>query len=202
MSYAMAGGVGEREKLISGCWRAAAERGYRNVTVDHVLMNAGVSEAAFSDHFNTIERVLGAAQAAFLDRLWLEVVAACESAPDWPGKVCEGLQSVISDLAEASDLARAFIVEATSSNFASAERYFASLDQFASMLAEGRRQFPEAEAMPAVTERALIGGVSSVLSGHLLAENAAVLPQLHAPLSEFLLTPYVGPGEARRIAAG
>jgi hypothetical protein len=44
--------------------------------------------------------------------------------------------------------------------------------------------------------------VASVLSDHLLAQEASALPSLEPQLVELLLAPYIGQGEARRTADG
>lgn len=109
---------------------------------------------------------------------------------------------MISSLVEASTLARIFAVEATAASFAAAERQFAALEQFASLLREGRRRYPRAASLPAPTERVLIGGIASIVSQHLLAEDPGALPALESQLVESLLLPYLGEGEAKRFAVG
>jgi hypothetical protein len=103
---------------------------------------------------------------------------------------------------EASSLARVFTVEATAVSLAAAERQFASIDQFAALLGEGRRLYPRAASLPQATERALIGGIFSILSDHLLAENPGAIAALESQLVELLLIPYIGESEARLVSAG
>jgi TetR/AcrR family transcriptional regulator len=194
--------VRERERLIEAFAKAASEHGYRDLTVDQVVRSAGLSRARFEHHFGSKEDGLIAAQGAFLDRIWLDVVGACQTPTDWPQRVRAALQSAISAVVEASSLARVFAVEATAVSLAAAERQFASIDQFASLLGEGRRLYPRAAALPEATERALIGGVFSILSFHLLAENPSAITALESQLVELLLIPYIGEGEARLISAG
>lgn len=191
----------ERDRLIAAFGKAASEHGYRDLTVDHVAHYAGLSRARYEAHFDTKEQGLVAAQDAFLDRLWLDVLAACEAPEEWPAKVRAALGAVISSLVEASTLARVFAVEATAASFAAAERQFAALEQFASLLREGRRRYPRAASLPAPTERVLIGGIASIVSQHLLAEDPGALPALESQLVESLLVPYLGEGEAKRAAA-
>jgi AcrR family transcriptional regulator len=191
----------ERERLIAAFGKAASEHGYKDLTLDHVARYAGLSRARYEAHFGTKEQGLVAAQDAFLDRLWLDVFAACEAPRDWPAKVRSALAAVISSLVEAGTLARVFAVEATAASFAAAERQFAAMEQFASLLREGRRYFPRAASLPAPTERILIGGIASIVAEHLLAEDPGALAAMESQLLESLLVPYLGEGEARRAAA-
>jgi AcrR family transcriptional regulator len=191
----------ERERLVAAVSRAAGEQGYDKLTVEHVVRYAGVSSATFYRHFATTEQGLMAAFDAFLDRLLLEVHAVCETDAGWPQKVRSALGITLSYLAEASNVARVFAVEAAA-NLAATERQFALVESFAAMLRDGRRLYPRAAELPAPTERALVGGIASIISGHLLAEEPQILSDLEPELTEMVLMPYLGQSEAKRVVLG
>jgi AcrR family transcriptional regulator len=199
-SEAASGFAQDRERLIAATAKAVAEHGYSTLTVDQVLRYADVSRAIFDAHFESKEQSLIAAQDAFLHRLWLDAIHACEAPPDWPRKVRAALEAVLTSLAEASGLARAFTVEAAAS-LAAAERQFAAFEEFATLLRDGRRHYPEAASLPEATERALVGGIASIVSNHLLMEDPRAIAALESQLVELLLIPYVGEEEARRVAS-
>jgi AcrR family transcriptional regulator len=190
----------ERARLIAAFGKAASEHGYRDLTLDDVARYAGLSRARYEAHVGTKEQGLIAAQDAFLDRLWLDVLGACEGPGDWPAKVRAALGAMISSLVEAGTLARVFAVEATAASFAAAERQFAAIEQFASLLREGRRRYPQAASLPAPTERILVGGIASIVAEHLLAEDPGALAAMETELLESLLVPYLGERDARRAA--
>ena len=192
----------QRDRLIAAIARGAAEQGFDKLTVEHVVRYAGVSMATFYEHFSTKEQGLMAAFDAFLDRLWLEVSAVCEANTEWPEKVKAALDVTLSYLAEASSIARVFAVEAASASLAATERQLAALENFATLLRDGRRLYPRAAELPAPTERALVGGIASIISGHLLAEEPQVLVDLEPELIELVLIPYLGQSEAKRVALG
>jgi len=193
--------IGEqRERIVAAISKAASEHGYAKLTVEQVLRYAGVPRSTFDAHFDSKEQGLIAAQDAFLDRLWLDVVSACDSPAKWPLKVRGALGAILSSLVEASDLARVFAVEAAAASLVAAERQFAALDQLATLLRDGRRHYPDAASLPDVTERALVGGIVSIVSAHLLMEDRQAIPDLEEQLVELVLIPYLGEGEARRVA--
>lgn len=194
-------GAAPRERLVAAFSRAVSEHGYAALEIDHVLRYAGVSRSTFEAHFSSKEQGLIAAQDAFLDRLWREVVGACDRPVEWPFRVRAALEAVLAAMVEASSLARVFAVEAALTSVAAAERQLAALDRFAELLREGRRHYPQAASLPEITERAAIGGVASVLSGHLLMEDPQAIPPREGQLVELLLMPYLGVDEARRVAA-
>jgi len=191
----------ERDRLIAAFGKAASEHGYRSLTVEQVARYAGTSSARVEEHFASKEEGIAAAQEVFLDRLWLEVLDACAEPAAWPEKVRAALRSILVSLAEASALARVFAVEAKAS-LAAAERQFAVLDRFAELLSNGRRHFPQASSMPSSTERAIVGGVASIISGRLLDEEPQALVALEPELLELVLIPYIGLQQARQFARG
>lgn len=193
---------GQRERLVAAFSKAAAEHGYAQLKVEQVARYAGVPAEAFEAHFESKEQGLVAAQDAFLQRLWLDVITACDSSVEWPLKVRASLRAILASLVEASTLARVFAIEATAASLVAAERQFAALDQFAELLREGREHFPAAATLPAATERGLVGGIASIVSNHLLMEDPQAIPKLEEQLIEFILIPFMGEGEARRVAAG
>lgn len=199
-SKATSGYARDRERLVAAFGKAVAEHGYAELTVDQVVNYAGTSRDIFEAHFESKEQGLVAAQDAFLERLWLDAVHACEDLEEWPLRVRAGLGAILASLVEASTLARVFAVEACAVSLAAAERQFAALDQFAALLRDGRRVYPRAESFPDATERTLVGGIASIVSGHLLMEDPQAIPRLETELVELVLIPYLGESEARRMA--
>jgi AcrR family transcriptional regulator len=193
--------VEQRERIVAAIAKAASEHGYAKLTVEQALRYAGLPRAAFDAHFESKEQALIAAQDAFLTRLWLDVVTACDSSLNWPLKVRAALAAILASLVEAHNLARVFAVEVAAASLAAAERQFAALDRFAELLREGRRLYPDATTLPGATERALVGGIASIVSSHLLMEDPQAIPALEDELVELVLIPYLGEGEARRVAA-
>jgi AcrR family transcriptional regulator len=191
-----------RARLLAAVAKAAGEQGYHEVTVERVSRYAGVSDVDFFQHFESREQALMAAYDSFLEGLWVEATTACEATAPWPARVRGAVGAILASLVEASSMARAFVVEASSASIAGAERQIAAMDRFAGLLREGRVANRRAQQLPEATERTLVGGIASIVSGCLLAEEPQALPALEPQLVELLLMPYLGPAEAKRIAAG
>jgi AcrR family transcriptional regulator len=191
--------AGERGKIVTAIAKAVAEHGYAKLTVEQVLAHAEVTREEFEAHFPSLAQGLIAAQEDFLERLRLEVAAACDLDSAWPDNVRAALNAALAYVADANALARAFTVEATAASLAACERQYAALETLASLLREGRRFYPRAAEMPPATERALVGGVASIISARLLSEEPQALIDLEPQLAEFLLVPYLGRAEASRF---
>lgn len=192
--------MGERERLVAAFTRVASEQGYRRIELDQVAHYAGLPRERLELHFSSKERGLAAAQEDFLEILWLEGTGACELAVGWPRGVQAALRAVIGVMVDTSAVARVFTVEAAAASLAAAERQFAAVDRFATLLKQGRRLYPRAASMPEIAERTLIGGIASILCQHLLDEDPKALLPLEPQMVELLLSPYLGASEARLIS--
>lgn len=191
--------AGERGRIVTAIAKAVAEYGYAQLTVEQVLAHAGVTPEEFEAHFPSLEQGLIAAQEDFLERLRLEVAAACDLDRAWPDNVRAALDAALAYVADANAMARAFAVEATAASLVASERQYAALETLADLLREGRRFYPRAAEMPATTERALVGGVASIVADRLLSEEPKALIDLEPQLVEFLLLPYLGRAEASKF---
>jgi AcrR family transcriptional regulator len=189
-----------RELLLAATARAISEHGVAGLEVERIASYANVPSATFYDHFADEEQALLGASEAFFDRLSSEVSDACDGIDEWPLRVRAALAAIISYLVDASGLARVLALEAAGLSLAATERQFAAFDRFAAQLRVGRRLYPRSASLPPPTERTLVGGVASVLSAHLLAEEVDALAALEPDLVELVLTPFLGQREARRVA--
>jgi AcrR family transcriptional regulator len=190
----------ERARIVAGITKAVIERGHARLTLEQILRYAGVSADTFHSHFASTEGGILAAQDAFLDRLWLEVTAACDPELEWIENLRASIAAGLAYISEASALARVFAVEAAASSLAISERQFATMDAFAGLLRRGRERHPLAAELPEVTERVLVGGIASIVTSHLLSEDPRALEGLEPQLAELVLVYDLGRDEARRIS--
>ncbi|HVS99799.1 MAG TPA: hypothetical protein VHE08_04715 [Solirubrobacterales bacterium] len=181
--------------------RTAAERGYRGATVEAVVRATRLPRHSFEAHFATIDDAILAAQGDFFLRLHRQVERSCSADRPWPEQVRAALTIVLDVVTEAEALARVLLVEAPSASFAGAQRQFEALDGFAALLCGGRRHYPQAVSLPDLTERTLVGGVASIITEGLLAEDTPTLRGLAPQLLELILTPYLGPELAHSASA-
>jgi hypothetical protein len=75
------------------------------------------------------------------------------------------------------------------------------LEHFGEHLLPGRELHPEGERLPQIVEKAMTGGLAMLVAQRLDTGREAELPGLAPEAIQFVLTPYLGTGEARRIAA-
>lgn len=79
-------------------------------------------------------------------------------------------------------------------------RYDRMIDHFAERLLPGRRERPEGEHLPAATEKLMAGGLAMLIAQRIDTGRTAELDALAPEAIQFVLTPYLGTEEARRLA--
>jgi AcrR family transcriptional regulator len=190
----------QRRRLFAGIARALAEQGYAELTVKHVIEAAGVSRTTFYANFdNKRDCVLAAHQDVF-ERLLALLLRACATERDWPQKTRASLAALFAFAEEAPDELRLLTLDALATDLTIARQVVDSNAHLAALLREGRRHTPLGDALPDLTEEALVGAVSAVLTGRLLETGSQGLRDLEPEVVQLILTPYIGGREAARVA--
>jgi AcrR family transcriptional regulator len=190
----------QRERLIAGLAQAVAEHGYNAVTITHITAAAQVSRRAFYEHFQSKEDCFLAAFDVVVSHIRGLVAEAVESVDEWPQQVIIALQTLLRFLASEPDLARLCLVEALTAGNPVAERFKETIDGFVPLLKAGRRERQSSRSLPASTEESLIGALATLISRSIVAGEAEKLETLLPDAVEFVLRPYLGPEEAKRLA--
>lgn len=192
----------QRTRIVQALAEEVVDKGYRDVTVAGIVKRAGVARNTFYDSFaNKEECFLAASDLAGEEamRRISEVVRAAP--PTWPERVRAGLGAFLSFAASESDLARVFVVESLSAGPAAAERYERTVRAVVPFFRIGRRDIGHGDALPATLEETIVGGIFWVVYQRIVTGRADELEELLEEVVEFALTPYLGVGAARRIAA-
>jgi hypothetical protein len=138
-------------------------------------------------------------EAAFA-RLQIRVETACAAEAEWPAQVAAGLRAALDFAAADPASAQVLTNDALVAGEEGYARYERMLSHFGERLLPGRALRPEGE-LPETIELAMTGGIAMLIGQRLGIGRAAQLPALAEGATQFVLTPYVGTAEARRIAA-
>jgi AcrR family transcriptional regulator len=191
----------QRERLIAGLASAVAEHGYNAVTITHITKAASVSRRVFYENFAGKEECFAAAFDVVVDHIGGLVGEAVEVAADWPQRAVAAARSVLGFLASEPDLARLCLVESQSAGPAVATRFHAAVGELVPPLRLGRAERSSGRALPESTEEQVIGALVSLAGRKVAAGEAEQLEELLPDFTEFILSPYLGPDEASRLAA-
>jgi AcrR family transcriptional regulator len=190
----------QRLRLVAGVARALSEHGYASLSVEHVVEQAGVSRSTFYENFeNKHDCVLSAHEMVF-GCLADEIEKACAAERDWPEKVMAAVDAAVAFVSDAPDEARLLSLDVVGADPTVARRVIASNERLAEMLRAGREHCPRAEALPDLTEMALVSSTSSLINAFVTEDRLDQMDQLKPQLVQLLLLPYVGIEEAQRVA--
>jgi AcrR family transcriptional regulator len=190
-----------RERLIASFIALIGEVGYGGATITGVLEGAGVSSRTFYKVFDTIEDCCIAAFDKGVADLRPLLVEAYASEQEWPLRMRAVIATQLTEFADWPDLARLLTVEPFVAGPEVAKRHKAALEGLVPYLREGRK-LRSGDPLPDTAERGILGALNSMIGRQVLAGRGEDLTLLLPDLSQFVLTPYLGAAEARRIAAG
>lgn len=139
-------------------------------------------------------------EAAFA-RLQVRIETACGAEDEWSAQVAAGVRAALRFAAAEPDSAQVLTNDALAAGREGYARYERMLAHFGEQLLPGRALCPEGERLPEIVEKAMTGGIAMLVAQRLDMGRAAELPALAEEATQFVLTPYLGTEEARRVAA-
>jgi AcrR family transcriptional regulator len=194
----------QRERLLAAVPGVVAERGYEAMSVADIVKAAAVSRNAFYKNFSDKQECFATAHDAGHERLFEVLVQPCEEAATIEERVERSLAAGLEALAAEPDVARLLFVEAPSAGEGIALRYHEWLRRYGTLLRSAAPEMPP-ESLPAPeVEGVIVGGIASRIASEVLNGNAAKLPDLAAPLVEYVLAFFrlsePGPKEGKLVA--
>lgn len=134
-------------------------------------------------------------------RLQIRIETACATQTDWPLQVAAAVRAAFAFAAADTAAASTLTSEVLAAGRSGYARYDRMLAHFGEQLLPGRALRPEGQWLPAITEKAMVGGLAMLIAQRVDMGRAAQLPALVAEAIQFVLTPYLGAEEARLTAA-
>ncbi|HET8861855.1 MAG TPA: TetR/AcrR family transcriptional regulator [Solirubrobacterales bacterium] len=194
----------QRERLLAAVPGVVAERGYEAMSVADIVKAAAVSRNAFYKNFADKQECFATAHDAGHERLFEVLVEPCEDGATIEERVERSLAAGLDALAAEPDVARLLFVEAPSAGEEIALRYHEWLQRYGTLLRTAAPEMPpEAQPAPEV-EGVIVGGIASRVASEVLNGRAAKLPDLTAPLVEYVLAFFrlsePGPKEGKLVA--
>lgn len=179
----------QRARLIAAITAIVGEKGYRATTVTDVTHAARMSHRDFYARFDDLATCFAAAFDAGAERLRVAVSEADEPSGAFPNRVDGALAAGLDLLASDPSLARLLFAEFLPREQVVVERYRAWGDRLLTLSRAAAAEGPGASALPESVERAVLGGLASVLSEAVLRDPAR-LPELAPELTAFLTASY------------
>ncbi len=194
----------QRERLIAAVPQVVAERGYEAMSVADIVKAAAVSRNAFYKNFADKQDCFAVAHDAGHEGLFELLAGRCDQGATIEERVEEALTVALAAMAADPDMARMLFVEAPAAGEGMALRYHEWLGRYGALLRLAAPNLPP-QAIPAPeVEGVIVGGIASRVGSEVLHGRAKKLPELVAPLVEYVLAFYrlaePGPKEGKLVA--
>jgi AcrR family transcriptional regulator len=179
----------QRERILNAVARGMARRGYAALTVGSIIAEARVSRTTFYEQFeNKQEAVLGAHQEIFR-RFLTQIEVVCANEEEWPMKLRRGLEAAVDFAVAEPAMALLLSSQAEVADRAVGKTMLATRRRLVELLRNGREQ-PGAPPLPEITEEALVGAISTVLTRAVVDGDLDDAQELSAQLVTFALVFY------------
>jgi len=189
----------QRTRLLDALAECLRERGYEGTTVSMIGQRAGVSKSDFYKQFESKDACFLAAYEDSVSRIRARVMVGCREEDGWSVRVLGGLTALLEHLAAEPAQAQLVLVEGLRAGRGVYDLYQESLQSFVLLLREGAPAPSAGGPPPPATDEAVVGGIASLLARRVLGGETQKLPEFLPEIAEFVLTPYLGVAETRRI---
>lgn len=185
-------GVVQRARLISAMLEAVAEHGWRDVTIDEVVVRCNVTRTTFYAHFSNMEELYLLCLDSVVTHVQTRLaIALPNGAGSLPDTFRLSLTELMRFVSEEPDAARALIVDARCSFPDAAMRRDALLEQLEKCIHVQIRSERVADA-PKITPSGIVGGVASLLYTRIVKGETDGLDALVPQMVYLALVPYIG----------
>jgi len=190
----------QRERLIAGLAATVAIKGYAAVTLTDITRESRVSRRVFYENFESKEQCFLAAFDVVVGHARELGAEATDGISGWSAQAVAVTRAVLAFLASEPDLARLLLVESRGAGPALLARFNEAVGELAPLLALGRAERDTDRPLPDSTEDSVLGALVSLVFRKVAVGEAEGLEELVPECAEFVLSPYVGAGEAARLA--
>ena len=183
----------QRERLFGALVAISSEKGYEATRISDLVKLAGVSRAAFYDHFADKQECLLAAVEALIAQT-LEIVEQAGSTAKGEERVRRSVDAFLGLVASQPAAAKVCFVEIYAAGAAGEAEVDRVLDVFEQFSTSQLEHIPGREGMPPQMVRALIGGLQKVVQKRLYNDEAEQLPGLGGQIADWGLSYPPPPG--------
>jgi AcrR family transcriptional regulator len=178
--------------MLSAVGDVVSVAGYREMSVEDVIVTAGVSRRTFYEHFKNKEDAFLAAYDAVLVQLLSTVQDALDAERTFPGRMCAGLSAFLDFFAREPGFARMCIVEALAAGPEAIARRNGAMAAFAALISDNAQEIGTPLDPPPLTAETIVGGIYEVVYTRIVRGDIRQLPELLADLLYPALLPYEG----------
>lgn len=191
----------QRERILDAVADVTSLAGYAAMSVEDIVVTAGVSRRTFYDHFKDKEEAFLAAYDAVVAQLVERVQRAFAANSAFPARVRDGLGAFLHFVASEPRFADMCIVEVLAAGPQAVERRNEVMRVFAEMVRMAAEADGGGLSPPELTAETIVGGIYEVVYSRVIQGQTSVVLGLLPDLSYSLMLPFIGPAAAKRESA-
>jgi AcrR family transcriptional regulator len=191
----------QRERMLAAVADVSSAASYAEMSVEDIIVTAGVSRRTFYEHFKNKEDAFLAAYEEASGRLLAAVRAGYESRETFADRVHAGIEMFLMLLAADPAFARMCIVEVMAAGPEAVQRRNDAMQAFAMMIEENARELLHEPPPSELTAETVVGGIYDVIYTRIQRGEIRQLPELAPDLAKSALMHYLGPEAAASVAA-
>ena len=191
----------QRERILAAVADVASAASYGEMTVEGIIVTAGVSRRTFYEHFKNKDDAFLAAYEEASMRLLTAVRAAYESREGFAERIQIGIETFLMLLAADPAFARMCIVEVMAAGPEAVQRRNKAMQAFAAMIDENARELLDEAPPSSLTAETVVGGIYDVIYTRIQRGEVGQLPELAPDLVQSALVNYLPP-EAAVVGGG
>jgi AcrR family transcriptional regulator len=183
----------QRERLFGAMVALSSEKGYEATKIADLVKVAGVSRAAFYEHFkDKKECLLGAVDA--LVEPTIKAMEEAEDAPTGEARVRQAVEAFMGLVAAQPAASRMCFMEVYAAGPEGEETVERMIDLFVRFGVSQLNEIPGRKGTPPQMIRAMLGGLQTVIHQRLYSDEAKELPKLAEPIADWGLSYPPPPG--------
>ncbi|MCW2969838.1 MAG: transcriptional regulator, TetR family [Solirubrobacterales bacterium] len=191
----------QQERIVDATAAIVAEKGLAALTIPEIARRASVSHQTFYDIYpSKHDAFLGAQKVGMHQALTMGVQAWEAQMPDWPRAIAAGMRAVIDYVVSEPAHAHLSIVDGFGASPETIQTRDQILSAFATYFDPGYEQPPKGVKVPPIAAEAVVGGCWQVLHHYIENDRIGELPGAAPQMTYMLLTPFLGPKRAAKVA--
>jgi AcrR family transcriptional regulator len=187
----------QRERILSAIADVTSVAGYAAMSVEDIVVCAGVSRRTFYEQFSSKEDAFLAAYDAVVEQLVARVREVVEAADTTIGRVEGGLRAFLEFVVSEPAFADMCIVEVLAAGNQAIDRRNATMRGFAQIFEEAATDLTPDKRPPPLVPETIVGGIYEVVYTRVLNGHTSDLLDALPDLMYLALLPYLGQERAR-----
>jgi len=183
----------QRERLFGAMVALSSEKGYEATKIADLVKVAGVSRAAFYEHFKDKKECLLAAVDALVEPT-IKVMEEAEDAPTGEARVRQAVEAFMGLVAAQPAASRMCFMEVYAAGREGEEKVEQMIDLFVRFGVSQLNEIRGRKGTPPQMVRAMLGGLQKVIHKRLYSGEAKELPKLAEPIADWGLSYPPPPG--------